>query len=137
MSDPLLCLSSGCRRREFLYVLLRRSSGFHISAVVLCGFFLKDIRGSHQQISRSKILTITVSRETSMCMKYCTHQSIPITHDPLSKLNNYCTCRLGALVAPPTTREGVLIATLLLVIQCQHFILESASLDHFRFQLLG
>lgn len=70
-------------------------------------------------------------------MKYCTHQRIPITHDPLSKRNNYCACRLGALVAPPTISEGVLIATLLLVIQCQHFILESASLDHFRFQLLG
>lgn len=43
----LLFLSSGCRRCRFLYMLLRSPFGFHTCTVVFCGFFLKDIHGSH------------------------------------------------------------------------------------------
>lgn len=60
----------------------------------------------------------------------------PISAFPASVLNNDCTCMPVAFTALPIMCERVLIATLLLVIQHQHCILESAHLDHFWFQLL-
>lgn len=107
-------------------MLLRSPFGFHTCTVVFCGFFLKDIHGSHHSC------IITVSQETFMCRRYWANQCVPIKHDPLSKLNTYWTyskwLSFGSHCPTHQQRGGP---------HCYPAVSNPAPTFHFRILLLG